>query len=523
MRPRPLDLRRRFLPLPIAGVLLIASLAATPAAAQATSGAAAPALHEREVSFPNGDVRLAGVVLSPTAGGDETAPAVVIIHGSGPSDRSQAWAAGFARGLAERGFVVLLPDKRGSGRSGGDWRSASFEDLADDAIAGVEALRGLDGVDRDRVGLVGLSQGGHVAPLAAGRSADVAFVVDVSGSAVPIVEQVIDEVEKLAQRAGFTPEQVDRVNALHRQAIAYGLSGEGWDDYRASLERALAGDLAGHGVVEPFPRTRDHWVWAFARAVGPYDPLTHWRALEVPAVIAYGAHDTQIHVAESVDLLLGLPNDEGAPRTVLVFGDSGHGLREPGSDRIRRDLLDFLWSWVGLLGAERPAAGAGAPPDAAASDSAVPAPAATPPRCSSADHRRFDFWVGTWEVRGAALPEAPPGRNMISLEQGGCVLREQYVNGRYGGTSLSFYDAGAGRWRQTWIDNQGQPLLIAGGWQDGSMTISGPEGAAPTDRVTWTPNADGSVRQLWEKSADGGATWTAAFDGLYTRAGAGGR
>jgi hypothetical protein len=158
----------------------------------------------------------------------------------------------------------------------------------------------------------------------------------------------------------------------------------------------------------------------------------------------------------------------------------------------------------------------------AAPSAAAQAVAAQPP-CSSADHRRFDFWVGTWEVRGAARPEAPPGRNVITLEQGGCVLREEYVNGRYGGTSLNFYDAGAGRWRQTWIDNQGQPLLIAGGWQDGAMVMSGPEGAAPTDRVTWTPNADDSVRQLWEKSADGGATWTTAFDGLYTRADAGGR
>jgi acetyl esterase/lipase len=417
--------------------------------------------------------------------------------------------------------VVLLPDKRGSGRSGGDWRTASFEDLADDAIAAVAALRALDGVDRDRVGLVGLSQGGHIAPLAARRSADVAFLVNISGSAVPIVEQVIDEVEKLAQRAGFTQEQVDRVNALHRKAADYALSGGGWEAYAESLERALESDLASHGVVEPFPRTPDHWVWAWARAVGPYDPLPHWRASTAPAVIAYGAQDTQIHVAESVDLLLGLPTPAGAPRTVLVFSDSGHGLREPSSHRIRRDLLDFLGSWVTLLGSgsER----AVASHSSAVDRPAAPAAAEAPPPCSSAEHRRFDFWVGTWEVRGAARPEAAPGRNVISLEHGGCVLREEYANGRYSGTSLSFYDAGAGLWRQTWIDNQGQPLLLAGGWRDGALAMAGPEGAAVRDRITWTPNADGSVRQLWEKSADGGATWTVAFDGLYTRAGAAAR
>lgn len=504
---------------PIARALLVASLTALPAAAQATPPAGtdgAGGLAETEISFSNGEIALAGVVLSASRDRQDPAPGAVIIHGSGSSDRSQPWASEIARGLAERGFVVLLPDKRGSGRSAGDWRTASFEDLADDAIAAVGALRALEGVDRDRVGLVGLSQGGHVAPLAAGRSAEVAFVVGISGSAVPIVEQVIDEVEKLAQRAGFTQEQIDRVNALHRKAVGYALSGDGWAAYEEDLERALQSDLAGHGVIEPFSGDQDHWVWAWARKVGAYDPLPHWRASKVPAVIAYGAQDTQIHVAESVDLLLDLPNEAGAPRTVLVFSDSGHALREASSHRIRRDLLDFLRSWVSLL-ESRPAtvahsSGVPAPPPPAA------APAAEAPPCSSTEHRRFDFWVGTWEVRGAARPEAPPGRNVISLEHGGCVLREEYVNGPYTGTSLSFYDAGAGVWRQTWIDARGQPLLLAGGWRDGAITMSGPQEAAARDRITWTPNADGSVRQLWEKTEDGGATWKVVFDGLYTPA-----
>lgn len=330
-------------------VLALCLLASIGAVAQASAGQAAAAPIETEVRFANGEVPLAGVVLGSAKDAARPAPGVVIIHGSGPSDRTQAWAAAFAHGLAARGFVVLLPDKRGSGESGGDWREASFEELADDAIAAVELLRGFGGVDRQRVGLLGLSQGGHVAPLAAARSAAVAFVVDVSGSAVPITEQVIDEVEKLAQRQGFSAEQIERVDALHRLAIDYALTGEGWERYEESLERALAGDLAGHGVVEPFPRTRDHWVWAWARRVGPYDPLPHWRALEVPAVIAYGAQDTQIHVAESVALLLGLPQEPEAPRTVLVFGDSGHGLFDPSEHAIRGDLLDFLASWVAQI------------------------------------------------------------------------------------------------------------------------------------------------------------------------------
>lgn len=162
------------------------------------------------------------------------------------------------------------------------------------------------------------------------------------------------------------------------------------------------------------------------------------------------------------------------------------------------------------------------PPADAQEATAIPAAAGGPetrPPCSSADHRRFDFWVGTWDVRGQRRPDAPPARNVITLVEDGCALREEYTTpGGYSGTSLSFWDAGAGLWRQTWIDDQGRPLRLAGGWRDGSMVMAGPDPAAPTDRVTWTPGEDGSVRQLWERTADGGTTWETVFDGTYTRA-----
>lgn len=327
----------------IAATFLVLSAAPCPPAHAATPPRA---VQSQEIRFHNGDTPLAGVVLAPVA--EEPVPAVVFIHGSGASDRTQTWASAFARGLAERGVAVLLPDKRGSGASGGDWKTASFEVLADDAIAGLEALQAVEGVDRRRIGVLGLSQGGHVAPLAARRSEEIAFVVNVSGSAVPITEQVIDEVEKLARRQGFSPEQVERVNALHRLAIHYGLTGDGWEEYEAALTAALESDLADHGVVEPFPRTQDHWVWSWARSVGDYDPLPHWKALEVPGLVVYGGEDTQIHVPESVDLLLEATSERSLDLTLTVFGDAGHGLSvQRGHDYgIRPEVLEVLAAWI---------------------------------------------------------------------------------------------------------------------------------------------------------------------------------
>ena len=76
-------------------------------------------------------------------------------------------------------------------------------------------------------------------------------------------------------------------------------------------------------------------------------------------------------------------------------------------------------------------------------------------------------------------------------------------------------------WRQCWVDAKGGSLNLLGGLEGASMvlrgTTEGPRGRV-LERITWTPLPDGRVRQLWEQSPDGGATWTVSFDGYYTRA-----
>jgi hypothetical protein len=140
-------------------------------------------------------------------------------------------------------------------------------------------------------------------------------------------------------------------------------------------------------------------------------------------------------------------------------------------------------------------------------------------RCDSAMHRQFDFWLGEWEVRTPNGKLA--GVNRIEREYDGCVLHERYASERgYKGESLNAFDPGRNVWHQTWVDNQGTLLLLAGGLRGASMVLEGEtrdaSGRPTRHRITWTPNADGSVRQHWESTDDRGR-WTTAFDGLYTR------
>lgn len=90
----------------------------------------------------------------------------------------------------------------------------------------------------------------------------------------------------------------------------------------------------------------------------------------------------------------------------------------------------------------------------------------------------------------------------------------------YSGESFNVYDAPRKVWHQTWVDSRGLLLLLEGGIHDGKMVLegqtTGTDQTIVKHRITWTPNPDGSVRQLWESTQPNGA-WAVAFDGKYTR------
>ncbi len=136
--------------------------------------------------------------------------------------------------------------------------------------------------------------------------------------------------------------------------------------------------------------------------------------------------------------------------------------------------------------------------------------------CSGAEHRQFDFWLGEWEV--ADTTGNVLGTNRITRVANGCGLHEYWRGGKgNNGNSLNWYEPAAGKWNQLWV-GPGYYLRLSGGLEDGSMVLSGERETAQgrvVDRITWTPLADGRVRQLWEVSSDSGNTWGLVFEGFY--------
>lgn len=142
--------------------------------------------------------------------------------------------------------------------------------------------------------------------------------------------------------------------------------------------------------------------------------------------------------------------------------------------------------------------------------------------CADPKSHEFDFWIGEWQV---TLRETGKlvGFNRITPILDGCVLQENWRGvSDSAGSSLNFYDTQRKRWRQLWVWREGTTLELEGGLVDGRMVLEGesvePDGSRAANRITWSGNADASVRQLWEISRDGGRTWKTEFDGIYRKA-----
>jgi dipeptidyl aminopeptidase/acylaminoacyl peptidase len=255
------------------------------------------------LSLVSRDARLAATLYLPA--GRRPVPGVVLVHGSGPMTAERI-ASGNAERLLAAGLAVLAYDKRGVGQSTGRYTGvgpansvAMFDLLAADALAGVEALARHPEIDAGRIGLVGISQGGWIAPLAASRSDTVAFVVSLSGPAVTVGEE-----NEYSRLAGADPGSVK------------GLS-------EAEIDRAYRAFTGPHG----------------------FDPAAAIRAMRCPSLWILGARDRSIPVAHSIANLERVQRELARPITIHVVEGADHGLRNPAS-RQPPDFWRVLREWL---------------------------------------------------------------------------------------------------------------------------------------------------------------------------------
>jgi pimeloyl-ACP methyl ester carboxylesterase len=307
---------------------------------------------QSQVELRSGDLRLAGTLFEPT--GSTTLAAVATIQGSlggRLATRENFWQLSVADRLARRGIAVLVPDKRGCGDSDGEWTLAAIEDLADDAVASVRRLRELMGASVP-VGLLGLSEGGWVAPVAASRADAVDFVISISGSTRGGADNSMYEIESLATSAGLDDAAIAEALRLQSVATDYvrSRSTDDWDRY-LELRAELLANPELREFVEPFPTEAGHpRVVQLVHRAG-FDPLAYWPLVRVPVFAAWGGEDIRVPARESHDRLrtLMVSSSEPIPHELHLYDGSGHSLEDPSTGMLREDFVDDLVRWVGKL------------------------------------------------------------------------------------------------------------------------------------------------------------------------------
>lgn len=169
--------------------------------------------NDEEVSYENkkAGIRIAGTLTTPRDKGPF--PAVILITGSGPQDRNESIFGHkpfmvLADHLTRQGVAVLRVDDRGVGGSTGNVTTATTDDFTEDVLAGVEYLKSRKEIDPKKIGLIGHSEGGIVAPLVATKSSDIAFIVMMAGTALPGEEILYLQGALIAKAAGIRDEDI---------------------------------------------------------------------------------------------------------------------------------------------------------------------------------------------------------------------------------------------------------------------------------------------------------------------------
>lgn len=249
-------------------------------------------------------VRLACTLTTPQGKG--RFPAAVLITGSGAQDRDESLLGHkpflvLADHLTRHGIAVLRCDDRGFAKSTGDFAAATSRDFAADARADVAFLRARPGIDPRRVGLIGHSEGGLIAPLVAADDPRIAFVVMLAGPGVPSRELMAAQRAAVGHAQNLPAEAVARNDALLSRIDEILVSDLDWEAAKIEVVKLIGKAAAASGqpadaLVAQSQLLFTPWYRDFIR----YDPRPTLRKLRMPVLALGGSNDVQVLASQNL-------------------------------------------------------------------------------------------------------------------------------------------------------------------------------------------------------------------------------
>ncbi len=274
-----------------------------------------PPIASREISFANAGTTFSGTLLLPA--GTHRHPAILFLHGSGPEGR---WANRYlAERFARAGFAALIYDKRGVGKSTGDWHTAGFDDLANDAAAAIRFLRAQPEIDGGKIGIYGHSQGGTIAPLAATYAGDIAFIIGSAAGGIDPADLEEYSVENSIGVPALPPDEAADAKSFVHAIVDVGYRGKP----RQELD-ALAARFKGRPwYFDPPPQENSYW--SFASRIAAYKPADYWRQVKAPVLLLFGERDERVPPARSSSAIIAALHAGGNDDVTLrMFPGADH-------------------------------------------------------------------------------------------------------------------------------------------------------------------------------------------------------
>jgi uncharacterized protein len=261
---------------------------------------------EEEVTIanPKAQISLAGTLTLPS--GQGPFPAAILIAGSGPHDRDENVAGHrpflvLADHLTRKGIAVLRYDKRGIGKSTGNYDQATTEDFANDATAAVDYLKSRKEINSKKIGLIGHSEGGLIAPMIASHSSDVAWIVLLAAPGLKGEQIMLLQSELILRAAGFDDDRIAKARDFNLQSYALARK----EKNPEVLETKLADLVDSTGMSTTLPPTTlkpqarmmtSSWFRFFL----DYDPLPALKKTQCPVLSLNGDKDLQIASKENL-------------------------------------------------------------------------------------------------------------------------------------------------------------------------------------------------------------------------------
>ena len=272
---------------------------------------------EIEFSFPNAKVGISLGATLTVPRGQGPFPAAILLAGSGPLDRDEADDGHhpflvLGDYLTRKGIAVLRYDKRGIGKSTGNYEEATTADFASDAEAALSFLKTRKEIAVGKIGLVGHSEGGVIAPMIASHSSDVAWIVMLAGSATKGEDTLLLQSDLITRAAGMSDEQVAKSLEFDKQSYLLVRQEEDRATRESKLGELIKVSGLGPAMPPAFLQRQIHWISSpWFRYFLDYDPMPALEKTKCPVLALSGEKDLRVPPKENLPLIKKALEDSG--------------------------------------------------------------------------------------------------------------------------------------------------------------------------------------------------------------------